>query len=210
MLIDPKDLKERQIYNLMMSAILPRPIAWISTVNELGERNLAPFAYFMGVCCVPMTLLFCPVVPADGRAKKDTLRNIERVPEFVVNVSTESNASAINETAADLPYGESEFQLAGVTAIPSEAVRPFRVKEAPISFECTVRQIIEINAGPGGGWVVLGNVVRVHIDDLLLDGDSFQIPLHQLNPIGRLGGTQFVRTTDTFSMVRKGGLQKGV
>ncbi len=88
--LDPTTLDESSIYNFMMSTILPRPIAWVSTVDAEGRLNLAPYAYFMGVCCVPMTVLFCPVVPPPPKRKKDTLRNIEAVPEFVVNVASAS------------------------------------------------------------------------------------------------------------------------
>jgi flavin reductase (DIM6/NTAB) family NADH-FMN oxidoreductase RutF len=201
MLIDPTTLEEQQIYNLMMGTILPRPIAWVSTINADGKPNLAPFSYFMGVCCIPMTILFCPVVPVD-RIKKDTLINLEEVPEFVVNIATENNASAVNMTAIELPYGESEFALTGMTEASSQVVRPPRVLEAPISFECTVKNIIEISSKPGGGWIVIGNVERVHIQDNLLDLKTFQVPIESLQPIARLGGNHFLRATDTFSMRR--------
>ncbi len=202
MQIDPTTLQENQIYSLMMSTILPRPIAWISTIDLEGKPNLAPFSYFMGVCCIPMTILFCPVVPTNGRGKKDTLINLEKVPEFVVNIATEKNAHAINITAMDIPYGESEFSLAGLTEAPSEIVKPPRVLEAPISFECTVKQIIEISSKPGGGWVVIGNVERVHILDTLINSEKFEVSLEELKPIARLGGSSFLRATDIFSMKR--------
>jgi len=203
MLIDPATLDEARIYNFMMSTILPRPIAWVSTVDAQGRPNLAPYAYFMGVCCVPMTVLFCPVVPPPPMRKKDTLRNIEAVPEFVVNVASESCIEAVNLSAAPLPPGESEFDLAGVTPIASSRVRPPRVLEASVAFECAVRDIIEINAAPGGGWVVLGTVLAAHVDDALLDPATHQVNLRELKPIGRLGGGEFVNAaSDTFTLTR--------
>lgn len=202
MILDPKKLEEHQIYNLMMSSILPRPIAWISTVDKKGRTNLAPFAYFMGICCIPMTVMFCPVVGPRPRFKKDTLLNIEQVPQFVVNVSTAHNIEAVNRSASPLPHGESEFDFAGVTPVPSSLVIPPRVKEASVAFECVVRDIIEISDQPGGGWVVLGTVVAVHVDDTLLNMETCQLDGNRLKPVGRLGGTDFLHATDTFSLRR--------
>jgi flavin reductase (DIM6/NTAB) family NADH-FMN oxidoreductase RutF len=187
----------------MMSTILPRPIAWISTIDAQGRTNLAPYAYFMGVCCVPMTVLFCPVVPPPPLRKKDTLRNIEAVPEFVVNVASASCIDAVNLSAAPLPPGESEFDLTGATPVPSSRVRPPRVQEAAVAFECRVRDIIEVSAAPGGGWVVLGTVLAAHVDDALLDPATYQVDLQALSPVGRLGGGTFVNAaSDTFTLTR--------
>ncbi|QHE90802.1 flavin reductase family protein [Pandoraea fibrosis] len=201
--LDPATLDEASIYNFMMSTILPRPIAWVSTVDEDGRPNLAPYAYFMGVCCVPMTVLFCPVVPPAPKQKKDTLRNVEAVPEFVVNVASVSCIDAVNLSAAPLPAGESEFDLTGVTPVPSSRVRPPRVLEAAVAYECRVRDIIEISAAPGGGWVVLGTVLAAHVDDALLDPVTHQVDLQGLRPVGRLGGGAFVNAaSDTFTLTR--------
>jgi flavin reductase (DIM6/NTAB) family NADH-FMN oxidoreductase RutF len=201
--LDPATLDETSIYNFMMSTILPRPIAWISTIDAQGRTNLAPYAYFMGVCCVPMTVLFCPVVPPPPLRKKDTLRNIEAVPEFVVNVASASCIDAVNLSAAPLPPGESEFDLTGATPVPSSRVRPPRVQEAAVAFECRVRDIIEVSAAPGGGWVVLGTVLAAHVDDALLDPATYQVDLQALSPVGRLGGGTFVNAaSDTFTLTR--------
>ena len=201
--LDPATLDEASIYNFMMSTILPRPIAWVSTVDAQGRSNLAPYAYFMGVCCVPMTVLFCPVVPPLPRRKKDTLCNIEAVPEFVVNVASASCIDAVNLSAAPLPPGESEFDLTGMTPIPSSRVRPPRVREAAVAYECSVRDIIEISAAPGGGWVVLGTVLAAHVDDALLDPVTHHVDLQALRPVGRLGGGSFVNAaSDTFTLTR--------
>ncbi|MBN4664592.1 flavin reductase family protein [Pandoraea nosoerga] len=201
--LDPAALDEASLYNFMMSTILPRPVAWISTIDALGRTNLAPYAYFMGVCCVPMTVLFCPVVPPPPLRKKDTLRNIEAVPEFVVNMASAACIEAVNLSAAPLPPGESEFDLTGVTPVPSSRVKPPRVKEAAVAFECRVRDIIEISAAPGGGWVVLGTVLAAHVEDTLLDPVTYQVDLKALRPVGRLGGGAFVNAaSDTFTLTR--------
>lgn len=202
MLLDPRQLREQQIYNFMMSAIAPRPIAWVSTVAADGSTNLAPFSYFMGVCCIPMTVMFCPVVGPAGRPKRDTLLNIEQVPQFVVNVATSANVEAVNRSGGPLPHGESEFAFAGVNPVPSAIVKPPRVREAPIAFECEVRDIIQISDQPGGGWIVLGTVVALHVDEHLLDPDSFLVDRAGLMPVARLGGAYFLHATDIFSLPR--------
>ncbi|MFE1319733.1 flavin reductase family protein [Kitasatospora phosalacinea] len=200
--LNPNDLTEDQIYSFMVSSILPRPIAWVSTVNGRGEPNLAPFSYYTGVCCDPMTLLFCPVTGPADRPKKDTLLNIEEVPEFVVNVAEQRTVQELNLTAAPIPRGESEFALAGVTPAPSSRVRPPRVREAALAFECTVRDVIEVNPGPGGGWVVLGTVQAVHVDDALVDPRTLRVDRAGLAPVARLGGADFLSSTDVFTLHR--------
>jgi len=202
MRLDPTGLHEDRIYQLMMSSILPRPIAWISSVDRGGRTNLAPFSYFMGVCCKPMTVLFCPVVGSRERPKKDTLLNIEAVPEFVVNVAQEHTISAVNLTAAPFASEESEFEHAGVTTAASSRVRPPRVEEAAIAFECEVREIIEISDQPGGGWVVMGTVLCVHVQDEIIDSETLKVDRDALAPIARLGGQDFLRASDVFSLKR--------
>jgi flavin reductase (DIM6/NTAB) family NADH-FMN oxidoreductase RutF/acyl carrier protein len=186
----------------MVSSILPRPIAWVSSVDGEGRTNLAPFSYFTGVCCRPMTVLFCPVVGSSERPKKDTLLNIEQVPEFVVNVAQERTITAVNQTAAPFAASESEFDHAGLTPTPSTRVRPPRVAEAAIAFECEVREIIEVSDQPGGGWVVLGTVLCVHVEDAMVDPDALKVDRDGLAPIARLGGSDYLRSSDVFSLKR--------
>jgi flavin reductase (DIM6/NTAB) family NADH-FMN oxidoreductase RutF len=200
MILDPKELAERDRYKLLIGTILPRPIAWVSTMGADGTPNLAPFSYFTIACTNPMTLLFCPQIPGSGGGPKDTLRNIKQVPEFVINLTNEETAEAMNLTATKLPYGESEFSWARVTPVPSQTIRVPRVAEAPVSFECTLQQIVTMSQEPGGGSVVFGQVQAIHIrDDIYIDG---YIRLETLKPIGRLAGTGYTRVTDLFDMVR--------
>lgn len=202
MQLDPKEFDEQRIYQLMVSSILPRPIAWVSSVDEEGRTNLAPFSYFTGVCCKPMTVLFCPVVGPPERPKKDTLLNIEAVPEFVVNVAQEHTISAVNQTAAPFGTSESEFDHAGVTPTASIHVRPPRVAEASIAFECEVREIVEVSDQPGGGWVVLGTVLCVHVQDDMINSEALRVDRDALAPIARLGGSDYLRSSDVFSLKR--------
>src|SRR5450432_2423139 len=135
MLLDFTTLAPRDAYAVMIAAITPRPIAWVSTISADGRTNLAPFSFFQGITANPPTLMFVPVNTRDG-AKKDTLRNIEQVPEFVVNLVPYGLAERMNATAALLPYGESEFEKFGIAAAPGERIRAPRVAAAPVSFEC--------------------------------------------------------------------------
>ena len=199
MIIHPDDLANKERYKLIIGAVLPRPIAWVSSMDAEGNLNLAPFSYFTGVCPNPMTLLFCPGVHPWG-AKKDTWRNIEQVPEFVINITNEETAEKMNRSATILPYGRSEFGWAGVTPAPSELIRVPRVAEAPISYECKLQRIVTVSDQPGGGAVVLGTVQCIHIrDDIYEDG---YIDLAKLKPIGRLAGAGYTRVTDLFEMKR--------
>ena len=200
MILNPNDLDRVSRYKLMIGAIVPRPIAWVSSMDENGRFNLAPFSYFSAVCPMPMTLLFCPGVHPDGR-KKDTWRNIEAVPEFVINITNEATAEAMNRTATMLPSGDSEFEWANVTPVPSETIRVPRVAEAPIAFECKLQQIVVVSEAVGGGATVFGEVQRIHVrDDLLENG---RILPDKLRPIGRMAGASYTRAaTDMFEMLR--------
>ena len=199
MIIHPDDLDNRGRYKLLIGSVLPRPIAWVSTMDAAGRLNLAPFSYFNAVCPTPFTLVFCPGVHPDGR-KKDTWSNIEAVPEFVINLTNEDTAEAMNLCATLLPAGRSEFDWAGVTPAPSETIRVPRVAEAPISFECKLHQIVVVSDQPGGGAAVFGRVTCIHVrDDLLDDG---RIDTAALRPIGRLAGDAYTRVTDVFHMAR--------
>lgn len=200
MILDVNELDRRNRYKLMIGSVLPRPIAWVSSMDEAGNLNLAPFSYFTAVCPQPMTLVFCPGVSSMTGRKKDTWRNIEQVPEFVINITNEETAEVMNLSATALPYGQSEFEWAGVTAAPSQTVRVPRVAEAPISFECKLQRIVTVNDQPGGGAAIFGEVQCVHIrDDIYENG---RVLLEKLKPIGRLAGAGYTRVTDTFEMLR--------
>jgi flavin reductase (DIM6/NTAB) family NADH-FMN oxidoreductase RutF len=202
MIIIPSDLEHRDRYRLAISAVLPRPIAWVSSMDRAGNLNLAPYSYFTVAASDPLTLLFCPQVSARTGRQKDTFYNIQAVPEFVINLVNEHLAQEMNQTAALLPPGQSEFAWAGVTPAASQTISVPRVKEAPVSFECTLQQIVTVSDRPGGGAVVFGEVHCIHLqDELYLDG---QVQLDAYKPIGRLSGSAYVRVTDLFEMQRPG------
>lgn len=184
----------------MVRSILPRPIAWVSTVSADGRTNLAPFSFFQGICANPPTLMFVPVNNRQG-AKKDTVRNIEAVPEFVVNLVPRALAEQMNATAALLPYGESEFEAFGIPSTPSNLVRPPRVTAAPIAFECRLDRIINIGEGPLAANVVFGRILTAHVSDDVLAADG-KPDAAKLDLVGRLGGEDYTMTRETFSLVR--------
>lgn len=198
--LDFSALSPRDAYQWMTRAILPRPIAWVSTVASDGRTNLAPFSFFQGVCANPPTLMFVPVNNRDG-TKKDTVRNLEHVPEFVVNLVSRELAEAMNRTAATLPYGESEFEKFGIAATPSEKVRPPRVAPAPAAFECRLDRIVLIGEGPLAANVVFGRILALHLRDDLLGADG-KPDAAKLDLVGRMGGEDYATTRDLFSLAR--------
>jgi|SRR5579863_2244375 len=200
--IDPADHPPRQIYKIMTGIIVPRPIALVSTVDKNGVANVAPFSFFAGVGSVPPTLLFCPALhAAAGTAqRKDTLHNVEETGEFVVNVVSEAIASAANLTASEVPPEVDEFELARLTPVPSALVRPPRVAESPAQMECKLLQVIYTSHQPGGGVIVLGEIVRFHVRaDLVHD---FRVDPAGLDAVGRMAGNTWVRTRDRIELIR--------
>ena len=171
-----------------------------------GLPNLAPYSFFCGVGSNPMTLAFCPGNLADG-SDKDTLRNcLPEVEggsgEFVVNVATEDWALQMAAAAEPLAYGQSEFELAGLTEVASTVVAPPRVAESPVAYECRTLQVVRTNPGaPAGGNLVLGEVVCAHVDDTLVN-DRWHVDAERLKAIGRMGGPEYCRTRDRFAMPR--------
>jgi flavin reductase (DIM6/NTAB) family NADH-FMN oxidoreductase RutF len=202
--LDPLALAPADRYKLLIGCIVPRPIAFVSSISPDGRLNLAPFSFFNGIGSDPMTLLFCPVNKPDG-SPKDSLRNAlppaeGGLGEFVVNAATEHYATRVAAAAEPLPYGESEFALVGLTPTPSTVVRPPRLAESPVSFECRTLQVLRLNPGvAGGGNVVVGQVVHIHLAEGLVN-DRFHTDPDRLAAIGRMGGTGYCRTRDRFHM----------
>lgn len=198
MQIDPASLTEREIYKILIGAVVPRPIAWVSSIGVEGTPNLAPFSYFNIACTDPPMLLFCPQRRGDG-SPKDTLRNVQTTGEFVLHIVSEELAAAMNQSSADYPYGTDEFAATGLHAAPSIAVAPPRVADAAVAFECRVEQIVHVGSERGGE-IVIGRVLQMHLrDDVYRDG---YIVLDALKPVARLAGNDYARVTDTFSLQR--------
>ena len=202
MIIDPAGLDLRGAYKLLIGSILPRPIAFVSTVDAEGRPNLAPFSFFTGVAADPPTVAFAPMRRFSDGSEKDTLRNVRATGEFVVNVVTEDIVERANDTAVEFPPEVSEFAEAGFTPADSEVVKAPRVAESPLSMECRLVQVVDVGVdGPGGGALVLGEIVRFHVrDDLIEDG---RIDTEGLAPVGRLAGDEYTTVGRRFSLQRK-------
>jgi flavin reductase (DIM6/NTAB) family NADH-FMN oxidoreductase RutF len=199
MRIDPREASAANIYKLMIGLIVPRPIAFVSTLSAAGIRNLAPFSFFTGICSNPPVICFSCGRTRDAQ-KKDTLRNVEETGEFVVNVVSEEFAAQMNICSTEFPPEVDEFTASGLTPVASELVKPPRVAESRAAMECRLLQIVEVSPQPLGGSLVLGEVLRFHIDDPLFE--NFKIDAGGLNAIGRMGGAAYTRTRDRFDMER--------
>jgi flavin reductase (DIM6/NTAB) family NADH-FMN oxidoreductase RutF len=189
-----------EVYHHLVGLVTPRPIAWVTTLGPAGVVNLAPFSFFNAFGANPPIVVFSPTLRRDG-SKKDTLRNLEALGEFVVHISTASQAEAVNLSAKELPPDASEVELVGLHTTPSVRVRPPRLREAPAALECVVRQIIPIGQGAIAANLVIGEVLLMHIDDALLDSNG-RVDPRRLQSIGRLGGEWYCRTTDLFELKR--------
>jgi flavin reductase (DIM6/NTAB) family NADH-FMN oxidoreductase RutF len=204
--VSASDLSHSELYGILISAVVPRPIAWVSTVSAAGQINLAPFSFFNAVCTDPPLLAFAPGLRSPKRSKadqgvaKDTLRNVRETREFVVNVVTYELREAMNLSSGDYDASVNEFELARLTAEPSKMVRPPRVAESPVSFECKLHQILDFSPAPTSGSLVIGEIVSIHVDNAhMKDG---KLDRNSLDLIGRMGGMQYTRTTQRFEMVR--------
>ncbi len=202
MIIDVASTDVVRVYHALVDVVTPRPIAWVTTVDAQGRVNLAPFSFFNAFGANPPIVVFSPTLRRN-RTKKDTLRNLEVVDEFVLNAATEDLAREVNETSKELPYGESEAEYAGLTLQPSVKVRPPRVAQSPVHLECRVRQFVSIGDGPVAANLVIGEVLLIHIDESVLDS-SGRVDPKKLRTIARLGRDFYSRSTDVFEMERPG------
>ncbi|MFM7058101.1 MAG: flavin reductase family protein [Planctomycetota bacterium] len=198
--LDPLSIPPATLYQHLIRLILPRPIAWVSTLSLDGTPNLAPFSFFTGVGSVPPTLAFCPANRRDGRPK-DTLVNILARGEFVVNLVPFALAGPMNQTAAELEPEHSEFLWADLETAPSMIVGPPRVGRSPASLECRLLHHLPLGAGPGGANLVVGEILHIHLDPDILDPLGLPDPT-RLDLIGRLGGQLYCRTRDAFELPR--------
>jgi len=183
---DPAAVDRRQVYRLLVGSVVPRPIGWASTVNAKGITNLAPFSFFTVVCVVPPMISLTIARNPDG-SEKHTLKNVRETGEFCFNVVTHPVWKEMVDSANAFPEGDSEFSETGLTPIPSVKVRPPRVKEVPIHFECKLHQVIEF--GPHRHPLVIGEVVYIHVDPACMTNGY--IDMRKLDPVGRLNGFRY-------------------
>lgn len=195
---DVKDMTESQIYKLMVSCIVPRPIAWVSTVSKDGIYNIAPFSFFNGITSEP-PLVMISIGKKDSGSKKDTWKNIDEVGDFVINIVTYELVEKMNITATAFEEEVDEFKEANLTPVPSSVVKSPRIKESPINIECKKHMIIDI-ADMG---VIIGEIVKFHIDDSLI-GDKGYVDNRKMKIVGRMGGADycFVDKDNIFTLKR--------
>lgn len=202
--LNPAEHTPQDIYKLLVGSVVPRPIAFVSSVDAQGVRNLAPFSFFTVASANPPIVCFCPMVRGANDAglptSKDTLRNIIATREFVLNIVSEEFAAQMNACAAELPPEVDEFKISGLTPLASDLIKPPRVAESHVQMECRLQQIVHVSPEPLGGSLVLGEVLRFHVRGSLLD--NFRIDPDKLHAIGRMAGSTYARTTDRFEMVR--------
>lgn len=189
---DVEKLSLQETYLRMVQLISPRPIAWVSTLSVDGIANLAPYSFFSGVGANPPTVCFAPANNPKGHAK-DTLENVRRSGQFVVNIVTEPVAQAMHRSADDVAPDVDEFEFTGVDQAPSVKIKPPRVARAVAAMECTLHSAITLGTGPGGANLVIGNVVYFHVDDNWVDEKV--IPT-----IGRVGRREYTQVKDTFRL----------
>lgn len=199
MIIDPAKLDWKGAHELLVSAVLPRPIAFISTIGVDGIYNLAPYSFFIPMSIQPAIVGIGFGWKRDG-TKKDTLANIEYSKDFVVNIVTDELAQAMNQSSKEFPSSVDEFKEVKLTPVKSEVVKSPRLAESPINMECRLRQILEFGGRPRLNSFVIGEIVRVHVRDDLWVHDSIQA--QKLKIVGRMNEDLYVRTTDIFEMKR--------
>jgi flavin reductase (DIM6/NTAB) family NADH-FMN oxidoreductase RutF len=199
-IINPAASAAMDIYKLMVGVIVPRPIAFVSSISPDGVLNLAPFSFFTAISANPPVVCFSPMVRGSDGSVKDTLRNIAATKEFVVNVVSEDFAQQMNVCSTEFSPDVDEFAASHLTPIPSDLVKPPRVAESHVNMECRLVQIVTISEKPLGGSLVIGEVVRFHVDDAVVR--DFKADPDLLRPIGRMGGPTYTRVTDRFDMER--------
>lgn len=190
--LDPKLLPIPKLHQYLLGAIGPRPIAFASTVNEMGVANLAPFSFFNVFSANPPVMIFSPARSGRSNTTKDTYNNVKIIPEVVINVVNYDIVHQMSLASSPYAPGVSEFEKAGFTPIASECIRPFRVAESPVQFECKVNQVIELGSEGGAGNLIICEVVRFHIDERVLSEDGM-IDQHKIDLVSRMGGNWYCR-----------------
>lgn len=201
--IDIQALPIKERYKLMTGLIVPRPIAWVSTINTEGLPNLAPYSFFSGITTNPPSLLFVPGVRAINSGLKDTLVNVQETGEFVVNIVNETLLEQMNITATELPPEINEFEEAGLTPAPSLKVKAPRVKESPVNFECKVMQIVPIGDGDvGSAWIVIGEILHIHVHEGIINNKN-HVDTKKLSPVARLAGPNYATLSEMIEVIRQ-------
>jgi flavin reductase (DIM6/NTAB) family NADH-FMN oxidoreductase RutF len=192
--IDPKAIPTAELHQILVSAVAPRPIAFASTISESGEPNIAPYSFFNVFSSNPPTMVFSSNRRVSDGTTKDTLSNVEHNMEVVINVVPHSLVRQMTVASIQYPTGVSEFEKSGLTPVPSDIVKPFRIKESPVQFECKASQIIPLGEEGGAGHLIICEVVKIHLNEDILDEEG-KINPHKIDLMGRLGRAFYVRAS---------------
>ena len=198
MKINPKTFEG--FNRVLTGVVVPRPIAFVSTISNSGNVNLSPYSFFNAVSYDPPLIIFSSSkFTSDGKLK-DSLSNIEQNGEFFVNIVNENIVEAMNATAAEYPEDVNEFDIANLTQIDSDLVKPPRLRESPVNMECKLERIITLGTEAHPQGLVIGEIIQLHIDDEIISGH--RINHEKLKPVGRLAGNMYTHTNDVFELMR--------
>lgn len=200
--VDPKSIKTPELHGLLLGAIAPRPIAFASTIDKEGKVNLSPFSFFNVFGANPPILIFSPARRGRDNTTKHSFENVKEVAEVVINIANYPMVEQMSLASTEYEKGVNEFVKAGFTEAKSTKVKPPRVAESPVAFECKVNQIIETGEEGGAGNLVICEVIHIHVDEEILD-ENGKIDPFKLDPIGRLGGNWYSRSKNALFEVEK-------
>jgi len=192
---DPKEMKTAPLHGLLLSAVAPRPIAFASTINAQGEVNLSPFSFFNVYSSNPPVMVFSSNRSGKTGETKDTYKNIKEIPEVVINIVTYDMVQQASLSSVAYPRGVNEFEKAGLTMLASTMIRPPRVAESPVQFECKVNEVIELGDQGGAGNLFICEIMKMHVDESVLTGEDKIDPL-KMNQVGRCGDNYYIRLTE--------------
>ncbi len=190
--VDPSSTPQNLLHSHLVSSVGPRPICFASTIDSLGNPNLAPFSFFNIMGSSPPIAVFSPARSGRTGNNKDTVYNVKEVPEVVINIVTYSMVQQTSLASAEYPKGVNEFIKAGFTSIPSDKVRPFRVKESPVQMECKVLEVKETGTGGGSGNLIICEIILMHINEDVLNPDG-RIDQTKIDTVGRMGANFYCR-----------------
>jgi flavin reductase (DIM6/NTAB) family NADH-FMN oxidoreductase RutF len=200
--LDPKDIQTSQLHGIMLGAVQPRPIAFASTVDENGVVNLSPYSFFNVFSANPPIMIFSPARRVRDNSVKHTLINAQKTKEVVINIVNYDIVQQMSLSSTEYGEGVNEFVKAGLTEVPSDIVKPPRVGESPVQFECKVKEIVELGQEGGAGNLIICEVVMVHVADHVLDKDQ-KIDPFKIDTVARMGGNWYCRSKDAMFEVPK-------
>ena len=195
LVIDPNKTAALDMYQFLIGSVAPRPIAFVSTVDEDGVPNLAPYSFFNAFSADPPIVVFSASLRGGDASKKDTLANVEATKQCVINMVSHDIVRQMTLTAVRYPSEVDEFKKAGLTPLKSDLVKPFRVAESPVQMECKVEQIISLGEAATSGRLIVCRVLRMHINEAVLTEDKRRIDAHKMDLVGRLGRFWYTRAS---------------